>query len=478
MTVLLDTRDDFTLEHYRRVAWNSEPVRLSEASVARMRERRAQFMSLLEADPDLVIYGVTTGYGQMAGRRLDAEARAAQASRPPRAPAASFGEPLPRRVVRGIVFARLVNYVEGHAAISPELALAVAGMLGADALPRVPALGIASAGEIIGLAHLFLPLAEGFDLKEKDSLCLVNGSPVAAAFIADAVIAASRRLNLATRVFALSAEAIRSPRDAYDAALDELWGDEHEADVLAALRELLDGGDSQRRPYQAPVSYRALPRILAQAARATSQAHDVASTSLRAVTDNPVFVPPDDDHPAGRVLSNGGYHNAAAYPALDNLAAAWADLALVCDRQVNRLLDGDVSLLPDHLMSSRGAYVGCLGFVSADFAEQARGAARRTFLPGSEGGGFGQNDLAVPTAAAWRKEREAARCLEANLAILAAVSSQALYVTDRHATPALADFLNEVRDHFPPMEDQRAPGPDAGALADHFRRRIYREDTA
>ena len=28
----------------------------------------------------------------------------------------------------------------------------------------------------------------------------------------------------------------------------------------------------------------------------------------------------------GRVLSNGGYHNGRAYPAMDNLAAAYAEL--------------------------------------------------------------------------------------------------------------------------------------------------------
>lgn len=472
MTVLVDCRNDFTLEAYRRVAWGSETVRLSDASVARMRERRAQFMSLLDTDPELVIYGVTTGYGQMARQRLDPAARAAQAGRPPWAPAASFGDPLPRRIVRGLVFARLVNYVEGHAAISPQLALAVADMLSSGTLPPVPAFGAASAGEILPLSHLFAPLAERFELKEKDSLCLVNGSPCAAALITDAVLAAGARIEIATRVFALSAEAIRSPRDAYDEALEEFWGDDHEADVLAALRGFLEGGDAQRRPYQAPVSFRALPRVLGQAARTAEQAREVASVSLRAITDNPVFLPPDEAHPAGRVLSNGGFHNAAAYPALDNLAASWADLALICDRQVNRLLDGSGSLLPDHLIPAEGGYIGCLGFVSADFAEQARHAAQRTFLPGSEGGGFGQNDLAVPTFAAWRKEREAARCLEANLAILAAVASQALYVTGRVAPSPLEAFLAEIRDIYPPMEKQRAPGPDAGALAAHFGRRI------
>lgn len=475
MTVVVETRNDFNLSSYRRVAWDGEPVRISDAAVRLMRERRSQFLALLDNEPDTVVYGVTSGYGQMAGQRFDAEQQRTHAARPPSAAAASFGGALPARVIRGIVFARLVNYVEGHAAISPELALGVSTMLDGRRLPDVPAYGAASAGEILGLAHLFAPLCEQFALEEKDSLCLVNGAPCAAALGADMTLAAATRQALATRVFALSAEAIQAPLDAYDEALEDLWGDPFESEALAAIRRLLGGGAVPRRPYQAPVSFRALPRILGQCARACAQLGDAATTALKAVTDNPVYIDPAKSPPHGRVLSNGGYHNAAVPPALDNVAAAFADLTLICDRQVNRLLDGRVSRLPDFLVSGGGGYIGCLGFVSADYAEQARHAAQRTFIPGSDGGGFGQNDVAVPTFAAWRKAVEAGRCLDAGLAILTAVASQALYVSGRGAPPALSDFLQEIRGLFPPIEAPRAPGPDAGALAEYFTRSIYPE---
>ena len=42
-------------------------------------------------------------------------------------------------------------------------------------------------------------------------------------------------------------------------------------------------------------------------------------------------------------------------------------------------------------------YIGCLNMVQVGYAEEAKRAAQRTFLPGSEGGGFGQNDTAPPT---------------------------------------------------------------------------------
>jgi histidine ammonia-lyase len=71
-------------------------------------------LRLLDHDPELVVYGVTTGYGAKASVRLSPEERRQHARGVFLGPATSFGEPLPERVVRGIVLARFSNYLEGH----------------------------------------------------------------------------------------------------------------------------------------------------------------------------------------------------------------------------------------------------------------------------------------------------------------------------------------------------------------------------
>ena len=472
MTLSLASRADFTLDNFRQVAWRGEGVRFAEGALSRMAGTRRAFLELLNRDPEITIYGVTSGYGQFAGRRLAAAERVTHARRPPYGAHVAFGPPLPERVVRGFVFARLTNYVEGHSAISPELASAVAAMLDKPSLPRVTMAGQSGAGEILGLSPLFSRLAETFDLGEKESLALVNGSPCATALLADAVLAGRRRLRLAEEVFALSAEAIKLPYGHLAEELDVLWGDAAEAAILARLRSLIAGGTPERRSYQAPVSYRILPRVLAQYLRAIEGAETAASTSLRAITDNPVFLAPSANHPKARIYSTGGFHNAMAHPAMDNLAAATADLCLLADRHTSKLLHGNHSLLPDQLQKGDG-YMGCLGMVQVGYAEQARRAAQRNFLPGSEGGGFGQNDVAPPTFFAWRAQEEAGRCLEACLAMLAAVGSQALFVTDRGAPPALDSLLAEIRNHLPPVTASRILAGELESLAGAFRARVY-----
>jgi len=472
MPLSLASRADFTLENFQRVAWRGDAADFTPAALARMSETRQQFLDLLDSDPEITIYGVTSGYGQFASKRLTPEQRKKHAQHAPHGSFVAFGPALPERVARGIVFARLANYVEGHAAISPEVAAAVAGMLRSRRLPKVSMAGQGGAGEITALAPLFNDLAEGMALGEKEMLALINGSPAAAALLADSAAAGQRRLMLAEEVFALSAEAIRVPHGHFAEELEELWGDAAEAETLARLRGLMAGGNAERRPYQAPVSYRILPRVLAQYRRAVIAAAAAAETSLRAITDNPVFLAPGPGNPKARVYSTGGYHNAMAHPAMDNLAAAMADLCLLADRHSSKLLHGNHSLLPDQLQKGEG-YMGCLGMVQVGYAEQARRAAQRNFLPGSEGGGFGQNDVAPPTFLAWSAQEEAGRCLEAGLAILGAIGSQALFATDRQAPPALAPLVAEIRRHLPPVSESRVLAGELEALTEAFRARVY-----
>ena len=125
MTVILDSRWDINLDSAYRVAWRGENVRISDAAMDRISACRASFLELIDSDPSVVIYGVTTSMGELASQRLTKEERERHARLKPFPAATSFGDYLPERVVRGIVLARLTNFLEGHAATTPRIALAV-----------------------------------------------------------------------------------------------------------------------------------------------------------------------------------------------------------------------------------------------------------------------------------------------------------------------------------------------------------------
>jgi histidine ammonia-lyase len=473
VTVVVAGCADLTLDAVRRVAWNGEDVRLAPMVFERMDRAHAAFETFLAArlsqDPDALLYGVTTGPGDAAHAVLSDHAAA---SRPLGLwTAASFGEPLPERVVRAIVVARLANFVEGHAAARPPLAAGLAAMLDGGPLPSVPARGNGGSGEILALGHLFGELAERLELEAREKMALINGSPCAAALVADAALVGRGRLELAEATFALSVEAIRAPLDAFAPELGELWGNEHEARALTSLTALLANGAPERQAHQAPVSYRVLPRVLGRAREAQAHAEHTAEGSLGSVTDNPVFLPPSDGRPLGGLVSNGGYHNDRAHPALDGLAHAWADLAQLAQRHVDKLFQHPVSA---PLLAGEWQ-VKPLHMAAAGYAEEARTLAQTTVLGL---GGFGQNDLPAPAFLAWGKATAVGTCLDRILAVLAAAASQALHVANQAPPPALAPFLDRVRDRFPPLDTPRPLGPYAERLAAAFSQSVHPHGTA
>lgn len=468
MSVPIGTRADVSLVAVRRVAWDGESVELSGEAIERMDRCHAAFAALVEArvaeDPGALIYGTTTAPGDGAAVALTPEA---QARRPTRLwTAHAFGEPLPERVVRAILLARLSNFVDGHAAVRGAVAQAVAAMLD-EPLPPVPAQGSGGSGEVVALGRLFYDLSARMELTPKERMALINGSPCAAALVADLALAGAGRLALAEAVFALAAETAEAPLEALSEDLEELWGDEHETASLRSLRALLAGGAEHRQPHQASVSFRILPRVLGAARRAQAAAEEAAAVSLRSVTDNPVFIPPDATRPLGAVLSNGGYHNARAPAAIDALGIAWADLCQLAQRVTDKLFQHPVTapLLARHEWTLKPLHM-----VQTGWAEEARVNAGATLL---SLGGFGQNDVPSMGFLAWRKADAVGRCLDSALAVVAAIGAQALHGGRRPPPPALAELVDAVRESFPPVAEVRPVGVDAEALAAAFRRRVF-----
>jgi histidine ammonia-lyase len=472
MTVVLESRDDFTLDNYRRVALGGESIRLSPAAKKAIASARKSFIAMLDSDRTQFVYGTTTTGGMGAKVQIppaEQRQRAQDAALRRRLTGGrSFGGGhLPDRVVRGIIFARLANFIEGNAKTRPVIAERFAQMLDGRPLPKLPLYGNVVAGETGPLAHILEAYPEG-DYEEAEPMALINGSPCAAALIADVALQARNRLANAERAFALSIEAFNAPLVAYDADLEQLWGTAYESEALRALNGYLKGVPRRgRRFYQAPVSYRILPRVLANAHRAVEQVEEAARVSLRSVSDNPVYVLPTKARPLGYAVSTGGYHNGMAYPAMDRLSSAWADLVALAERHVNKMANPEVSGLPPGLVRPGMTGFGApFGFAQVHFGEAARHAAERTFIPMSETPNT-QDDTAVPTFFAYEKNAQAGWYADAATAMLAAVASQALWASDRNGPPALDDFLATVRTYFPPLDQtgRRRPGAEVERLA-------------
>jgi histidine ammonia-lyase len=313
VTVTLARRADISLDAFARVAWEGDDVAIAPEALAVVARRRAQLLALVAADPTRKLYGVNVHAGD-GSDRLMTEAEQRDYARGLHS-ATSFGEPLPRRVVRGIVLARLANFIEGHAGVTPALVRLVAERLDGRDLPPVPRLGNGGSGEILALGWLFEDVPAKLELGVKETMALINGAPCAPALLADALLCAKHTLALAVQAFCLAVAAYGVPPVIYDERLEALWGDPSQSAALQAIRRGIAGAvppsGAGAHP-QPPVSFRILPRVLGNANRLVAAARDAAEIALPAVSDNPVFMFGAGDDALGDLVSNGGFHNGAA----------------------------------------------------------------------------------------------------------------------------------------------------------------------
>jgi histidine ammonia-lyase len=457
MTVALARRADIDLAAFRRAAWEDEPVTIDAGALAEVDRRRRQFLQFIADHPDRRFYGVNVHAGDGSDRPLT-EADQRDYARGMQSAVAFGRELLPRRVVRGIVLARLTNMIEGHAAVRSDLLEAVAAQLDGRPVPTVPRYGHGGSGEIVALGWVFGDLGSELELQVKESMALINGSPCASALIADATLVSEHVLARAAAVFGLAAAAFGVSPDIYHERLDALWGDRHQGQALATLRVQLDGAESPgagEHP-QPPVSFRILPRVLGNAHRVVDQGRQAAETALRAVSDNPTFL--FDDDAAVDIVSTGGFHSGTAAPAIDALTFTLADFTQIAQHELHRLQTSRHAL-----PRFDSTNLGILQMAASGYAEEARGACVPTLLGL---GGWGQNDVPSPAFIAYNRFDRVQGFVLGSLACLAAAAGQSFAQTGRKAPPALAELLDIVLELCPPITQRRSLGPDLAALAE------------
>ena len=74
---------------------------------------------------------------------------------------------------------------------------------------------------------------------------------------------------------------------------------------------------------------------------------------------------------------------------------------------------------------------------------------------------------------AWRKAIAIGNCLDAALAVLAAIASQALHRAACEPPSGLRSIFSQIRDVFPPVDEPRPLGNDCEQLAELFAPRVF-----
>jgi histidine ammonia-lyase len=506
-----------TIGDVEAVARNGRTATLDPGARARVAEARATIEHLVGSGQ--VVYGVTTGFGALAGVRVAPEQARELQERMLRSHAAGVGEPLPREVVRAMLLLRANTLALGHSGCRPLLIDRLCDFLRLGLHPVVPGQGsVGASGDLAPLAHLALPIVghgmveldgevtaaadalarvglEPLALEPKEGLALLNGTQMMSAIGALLLADAERLVRTASVAAAMSVEALLGTEVAFSAAYQLARPHPGQVQTAAELRRLLEGSTLQRAHHpsahriQDPYSLRCVPQVHGAVRDALGYLQGVLDIELNSATDNPLVFPGGGQAPAdalatgaGTVISGGNFHGEPVALALDFATLALAELGAISERRVALLLDPALNGgLPAFLGASSGLDSGLMivQYTAAALASESKVLAHPASADSIPTSANQEDHVSMGSIAA----RHARRVLEHSQRIVAIellCAAQALdlrldLMPGTSPGAGVAAAHARVREVIAHLGTDREPGPDlaaatllvtSGALAD------------
>lgn len=364
-----------------RTAWR-EPVKVNLGEDARRRIAESQ-----ELVADIVaggeqVYGVNTGFGQLAAVRINDNELAHLQENLVRSHAVGVGEDLDDDIVRLVMLMKVIALAEGFSGVRLELVEALCALINNNIYPRIPSQGsVGASGDLAPLAHMAgvligvgeakvagtivpaeMALKEAglkpITLAPKEGLALLNGTQVSTALALSAVFRTEHVLAAALAAGAMSADAINGSDTPFDKRIQSVRGHGGQIAVAGVLRELMQGSDIRASHIscdrvQDPYSIRCQPQVIGACLGVLRHVCKVVQTEANAVTDNPLVFAE-----SRAILSGGNFHAEPIALAADYLALAIAEIGSLSERRIALLIDTHLSGLPAFLVKEGGLNSG------------------------------------------------------------------------------------------------------------------------
>jgi histidine ammonia-lyase len=361
------TGDDLTLADVWAVAVGREHARLSDEARTKMRAARALVERAASESSGEHTYGINTGFGRFVERTIPPELSEELQLRLLRSHACGVGEPYPDEIVRAAMLLRANALAKGYSGARVETVELLLECLNRGVLPLVPSRGsVGASGDLAPLAHLALPLVgegkarldgdlltggdaltaaglEPIRLQAKEGLSLINGTQFMAAVGALALVRGHRLARASDIACALSVEALQASRVSFLPeihALRPLAGQRSSAANLFRLLEDSAIIEAHRwcDKVQDAYSLRCAPQVHGASRDLLAYAESTVAVELNAATDNPLVLVEQEE-----LVSNGNFHGQPLAFALDAMAMAFAELASISERRVERLTNPSLS---------------------------------------------------------------------------------------------------------------------------------------
>jgi histidine ammonia-lyase len=434
-------------------------------------------------------YGVNTGFGAFANRRISpAEVRRLQVNLV-RSHACGVGPPLPPHLVRQILLLKANALAAGHSGVREIVVEGLLALLERDVLPRIPSKGsVGASGDLAPLAHVALALiGEGeadcagqllegtavceaagmapLELAAKEGLALLNGTQLSLALAADGLLRADRLLTAAIAIGALTVEGLAGSYTPFDERIHAVSRLSGQIEVARRLRDWLTESEIHRSHEQCdrvqdPYAVRCMPQVLGAIHDTLEHARSVLAAAINGVSDNPLVFDP-------QILSGGNFHAQPIAFVCDFVAIATAEIGSMSERRTD-LLDRRVNPALNMFLTSEPGLES--GFMIAHVTAAALASENKTLAhPASVDSiptSAGQEDHVSMAPWAGRKLGEICGNVSRILAIELLAAAQAIdCLAPLGTTAPLARLHAFVREHVPARRSDHRLDRDIEVLA-------------
>ena len=368
------------LSAWREIYFGAE-VRLDESCREAVEASASVIAAIVEKGEP--VYGVNTGFGKLASVRIGREDLETLQRNIVLSHAAGIGEPIDADATRLMLALKVASLAQGASGIRWGTLSYLTRCLEIGILPVIPAQGsVGASGDLAPLAHMVaalmghgafwsggaqVPAADGLaalglqplQLGAKEGLALLNGTQFSTALALAGLFRAERAFQAALVTGALATDAARGSDTPFDARIQALRGHRGQAEVAAALRELMAGsgirashltGDER---IQDPYCLRCQPQVMGACLDLLRQAADTLAIEANGVSDNPLVF-----REAGEVLSGGNFHAEPVAFAADMIAMGLCEIGSLAERRIAMLVDPVLSGLPAFLTPRPGLNSG------------------------------------------------------------------------------------------------------------------------
>ncbi len=473
------------------VADRRMPVSLSPEARSRMDATRRVVQSAVDRGEP--VYGINTGFGKLSEFTIATPQLAALQRNLVRSHAAGVGDALPEREVRAMMLLRANVLATGYAGARASVVERLLAMLNAGVWPVVPEQGsVGASGDLAPLAHLALALigegparlgdregpatellaAVGLEpvvLEAKEGLALINGTQAHTAVASLAAAELTSLWRTAHVATAMSLEALLGTPDAFDARIQDARGQLGQSESAALLRSLLSNSEiRESHRYGDPrvqdaYALRCVPQVHGPALDTLRFARGIIERELNAATDNPLVLD------TGELLSGGNFHGQAVGMVSDFLAIICANLAVISERRIDRVVHPDFNQgLPPFLAASPGVESGHMmsQVTAAALASECKALAHPASVDSIPTDGNKEDVVPMAMGAATRLRRSV-RNLRHVLAIELITAAEGLeYRRPLRSSAAVERAHHIVRQYVAKADGDRPPGPDITRLAD------------